>query len=598
MPQGSTAAPGFSDRRPEQTARMLRIRRFAVPRHMIERATERRLAGDWRGACAAANMDVAVDLPAIEDRYGADVAARVEDDLIHLVPDLVRWHAPRVGPTRTTLTPGQALVLNDYGLHGENAPRLHVTPHRWLFQGSQRMVLRFGPVFMRDPVHICTDHAHTGFWRGIVQSWAAARHLWDDRHTGELRERCGGDAERVPFLDPDGTPRAAGDLPGADPGPDDPAGHAEWVTMLHERGEVEAAFAAAGIELLPPGPGSEEYRKWYTVGPLDQLARMPLALTRLGPELRRLGGGRFQIPWTQHSAVLFDHDGGRRLRAAVVEFDGYDEEEREDQKELHQAEVLAEAVWRRLPDLGALREGRLPPEWLHPLVHDALFPGREARAGRDGLPCGPPEPQAPAPVRVRCRGEWHEVRFQDGVLAVPHSAQEQEREKALEALGGDVGGCFAVRKAWRTGKGRLPKVLREQRQELFDRAHHGDTQGVVRLLDLGVDPHVRDGYGRTLLHLLHLVDFEELLPRLLEAGLDLEAVEEGEQQEKRTALHRAVELDGSVELVRALLDAGARIDLLDEEETTILRLIYRAGRDDLKFLEERIEEEYPELMDY
>jgi hypothetical protein len=28
-----------------------RVRRYAVPRWMIEQATERRLAGDWRGAC-------------------------------------------------------------------------------------------------------------------------------------------------------------------------------------------------------------------------------------------------------------------------------------------------------------------------------------------------------------------------------------------------------------------------------------------------------------------------------------------------------------------------------------------------------------------
>ncbi|GAA2403258.1 hypothetical protein GCM10010191_08580 [Actinomadura vinacea] len=590
MPQG------FPGHRPEQAARLRRIRRFAVPRWMIEQAAERRQAGDWRGACAAAGLDVTFDLDGIAAEHGAEVAAAVEDDLSHLVPDLVRWHAPRVGPTRTTLTPGQTLVLNDYGLRGKDAPRLYVTPHQWLFQATQRMALRFGPI-VRDDTHICTDYTHTGFWRGVVQSWTEARHLWDDRRTAELRERCGGDAERVPFLNADGTPRAAGDLPAADPGRGDPAGHAEWVTMLHESGEVEAALAAAGIELLPPGPRSEEFRKWYTVGPLDQLARMPLALTRLEEEMRRLGGGRFQIPWTEHSAVLFDHDGDRGLRVDVVEFDGYYEVE----EELGTAEVLAEAVWRRPPDIDLLRAGRVPPEWLHPLVHDALFPAREARSGRDDLPWGPPGPEAPAPVRVRCRGEWHEVRFQDGVLAIPHSPEEQQREKALEVLGGDVGGCFAVRRAWRTGKGRLPKALREQRQELFDRAHHGDTAGVIRLLDLGIDPHVRDDAGRTLLHLLHLVDFEPLLPRLLKAGLDLEAEDQvrgNVPPAPRTALHKAIELDGSVELIRALLDAGARIDLLDDEETTIPRLIHRARRADLQFLEDRVEAEHPELMEY
>ena len=598
MPKGSAVVSGFSDRRPERTARILRIRKYAVPRWMIERSAERRRAGDWRGACAAADMDVEVDLAQVRNRYGAELAAQVEDDLHHLVPDLVRWHAPRVGPAGTTLTPGQAIVLNDYGLRGEDAPRLYVTPHVWLFNASQRMTLRFGPISLRDAPHICTDYVYVRFWRGLVQPWVAARHLWDDRHTAELRERCGGDAERMPFLNPDGTPRPEADLPGSDPGPADPAGHAEWVTMLHERGEVEAAFAAAGIELVPPGPESAKYREHYRIGPYDQLARMPLALTRLEPEMRRLGGGRFQIPWTQHSAVLFEHDGDRRLRATVVEFETYRDGVPE-LEELHRAEVLAEAVWGRLPDLGALREGRLPPEWLHPLVHDALFPGREPRTDRADLPSGPPEPRLPESVRVRCQGEWHQVRFEDGVLAIPHSAEEQEREEAMEALGGAVGGCFAVRRAWRTGEGRLPRALRELRREIFDRAHHGDTAGLERLLDLGVDPHVRDTDGCTLLHVLHLVDHERLLPRLLKAGLDLEATQEGTQGDKRTPLHRAIQMDGPEELIRALVDAGARIDLLDEDdETTIPALIDRARRGDLEWLEDRIVEEYPDLTRY
>ncbi|HEX8008318.1 MAG TPA: VWA-like domain-containing protein [Trebonia sp.] len=42
----------------EEASSWRRIRRYAVPRWMIERATERRLTGDWHGACAAANVDV------------------------------------------------------------------------------------------------------------------------------------------------------------------------------------------------------------------------------------------------------------------------------------------------------------------------------------------------------------------------------------------------------------------------------------------------------------------------------------------------------------------------------------------------------------
>ncbi|GLZ03171.1 hypothetical protein Acsp03_06380 [Actinomadura sp. NBRC 104412] len=573
MPQGNIAAGS----RPSRLARLRRIRRYAVPRWMIERATERRLAGDWRGACAAAAVDVTFDLDDIAARYGTGVAAAVEDDLLHLAPDLVRWHAPRVGPSGTTLQPGTALILNHYGEHGlegRTAPRLYLTAHPWLFQASQRLTLHFAPVEMRDAVHLCNDYPFNQFWRGIFQSWARARHLWDVRRAHELRTRCGGDDERAPFLEPDGTPRAAAKLPTSDPGAGDPVGHTEWVTMLHERGEVEAAFKAAGIELEPE---SAEYRRYNQIGALDRLARMPLALTRLEPELRRQPA-RFAVPCGVFSTLLLEHDGDRGVRAEMgpMPVGEYTEP------------VLAEARWQRLPDIDLLRDGRIPPEWLHPLVHDALCPARPSSGH------GPPGPERPEPVRVRCRGDWHEVAFEGGALRLPHSAEEREREEALAALGGEVAGCFAVQKAWRTGAGRLPKALRDQRRDLFDRAHHGDTPGVLRLLDLGMDPRVRDENGRTLLHELHMLDHEVLLPRLLAAGLDVDTPDVA----GATALHRAVELDGSVALVRALLDAGARIDLFDAEETTILRLMYRAGRKDLGFLEERIAEEHPELLDY
>ncbi|MFE0510411.1 ankyrin repeat domain-containing protein, partial [Streptomyces sp. NPDC058964] len=89
--------------------------------------------------------------------------------------------------------------------------------------------------------------------------------------------------------------------------------------------------------------------------------------------------------------------------------------------------VLAEALWRRLPDLDLMRVGGVAAEHLHPLVREALFPALQVPEG----PVGPPGPTAPAPVRVRCRGEWHEVVFRPGgLLRMPHSHQEQQRERA------------------------------------------------------------------------------------------------------------------------------------------------------------------------
>ncbi|MFE0201576.1 ankyrin repeat domain-containing protein, partial [[Kitasatospora] papulosa] len=179
-------------------------------------------------------------------------------------------------------------------------------------------------------------------------------------------------------------------------------------------------------------------------------------------------------------------------------------------------------LWRRLPDLDLVRGGQVAAARLHPLVAGALFPALEVADGA----AGPPGPKAPEPVRVRCRGEWHQVAWDGGGLRMPHAEEEQRRERALRAFGGAVTGCFAVEHAWTSASGRLPKALRAQRAELFRRAEHGDAPGVRALLDSGVDPRVRDGAGRTLLHALYLLDHEELLPRLLSAGADLEAADD------------------------------------------------------------------------
>ncbi|CAL9398286.1 hypothetical protein SUDANB6_01402 [Streptomyces sp. enrichment culture] len=558
---------------PEDAASWRRIRRYAVPRRMIEHAAERRAAGDWRGACAAAGVDVAIDLAEVAEHCGHDVTAALEDDLRHLVPDLVRWHLPRVLSGWTTLGTDRIVVLARYrpveAAEGpRSTPYLHLTTPAML-EGPQRVTLRFATV---------ADEKTAGVFGRRSEDWRYARHLWDARHTAELLERCGG-RERPPFFHPDGRPRDADELPAADPGPDDAAARAEWATLLHQRGEVLAAFAAAGIEadLTPPsGPG------WFRTGPESFLGRLALDHTRLEREVGRLRGegvgDRFLIAGDRRTHVLLEPAApGRRtgLRVRVV-----------DRDEIKDAPFLAEALWRRLPDLDLMRVGGVEPEHLHPLVREALFPALRVPDGTGG----PPGPDLPAPVRVRCRGAWHEVGFRaGGLLAMPHSDEEQQRERALRAFGGAVAGCFAVQQTWASGSGRLPKALRAQRRDLFLRAQHGDTHGVLHLLDAGVDPRVRDARGRSLLHVLHLLDHEPLLPRLLAEGLDLEARDDRE----RTPLFVAVNDGGSRALVEAFLAAGARIDVIDGSEFSLAQIVRRYKRSDLAFLRERVLEEHP-----
>lgn len=501
----------------EELRRWHQARRHAVPRWMIAQATERRLAGDWRGACAVAGVDISLD--------PVDGPPGLAEDLRHLVPDLLRWHVPRGTHSAGTMATRLHITLARY----RSGQELHVTTPS-LSEAPQRLTLRLG-----DPYDDDSEGEHA--------DWSAARHLWDARRTSELRDRGG----------------SGGD-----------------VTALYLAGRIEEAFTAAGLKLeLLPG-------RSRTDGHLEMLARMPLDVARLGPEVARLTalglkeGFCVECPEWPYTILLDPDSAGLTVRVIG---------ERADSPHIE----LTEVYWRRLPDLDLLRAGLLTPDELHPLVREALFPELPPVAS------GPLGPRLPVPVRVRCGDGWHEVVSGGGTLQLPHDEDEQRRERAMRALGGAVAGCFAVQRSWTTGLGRLPRKLRFQRRALFAHAQHGDTEAVLRLLDAGVDPHVRDGRQRTLLHVLHLVDWERLLPRLLAAGLDVNA----EDYRERTPLHHAVAAYGTPALVDALRAAGARIDVTDWEGWSLADLIRRRRRRDLAALRAEIDRDHPGIgLDY
>ncbi|MEV5654085.1 ankyrin repeat domain-containing protein [Streptomyces sp. NPDC052291] len=541
-------------------------RRYAVPRTMIETSAARRAAGDWRGACAAAGFDARIDLAKVAARYGTPVADALLADLHDLVPDLLRWHLPRILGGRSTLATDRTVLLADYdSATGGPAPgtaylHLRTVP---MVDGPQRVLLRFGPQRGRTA-------------SGGTDDWRSLGHLWRASRAGELRERVGG-AHRLPFLEADGSPLPADRLPDRDPGTGDPVARAEWLHLVYREGRVAEALAQAGIEWDATPPQMPSY---YRTAPETIVSALNLDLARLEAEVRRFAAlgtaERFQIgqDWRARAVIDFTRRGLRgRMRIGIV-----------DREAAGSAPFLPAAVWRRLPDLELLADGVVTPSELHPMVGEALFPGHRG-------PFGPPGLTLPAPVRVRCRGDWHLVRFRDGALDSPHSAQERQRENALRAFGGAVTGCFAVEHACRTGTGRLPKALAAQRRDLFLRAQHGDTDGVVALLDAGVDPHLRDGGRHTLLHVLPLLDHTALLPRLLKAGLDLEA----RDHRQRTPLSVAVSGRGSADLVRALLDAGARADVTDQTELSLEQMIRKYRRTDLRFLAEQVLAEHPDV---
>lgn len=471
------------------------MRRYGVPAGMIEVATARRLAGDWRGACAAAN--IAVDLPADAERR-ADVA----EDLRHLVPDLLRWHLPATAePLNAT---GAVTVLSRYA----DGTGLSVLGPDATTQ-PQRLRLRLGPVDA------------TSIW----QSLHLSRERWDDRHTAELLTRCGG-LTRTPFFTADGTPLPADRLGG-----DDDAGRTERVVRLLDADRAMDAWAEAGFDvdgpeylLRHPRPGltmlAERARHLARLTGADVvLAHLPSYL--IGLLLDRLDSPRPRV------RIVATHSGPP---AGVPE--------------------LPHAAHHWPPIFEQLRAGDRDPAQLHPLVGAALFPAR-------ATPTGPAAPALPAPVVIRCGAEWHEVAVADGGLRVPHPPEELSRERTLHALAGrPMPGCVAAVHGWRTRGASLPGEVLHLRRGLLRYVMHGEAHTLEALLDQGLDPATMDAQGRTLLHLLPWLFPADarlrILDRLLAAGLDVTA----RDRDGRTPLDYAERRGASRSLIRALLAAG------------------------------------------
>ncbi|GAA3232286.1 ankyrin repeat domain-containing protein [Dactylosporangium siamense] len=583
---------------------------------MIERATARRLAGDWRGACAAAAVDVDFDLAAIREVHGAETAARVEDELRHLVPDLLRWHLPR-RPADGLLRPGLLLPLALF-------PDVHAlvarTPDRFDLP-PQRITLRFERL----------DSATAG------RRDASLLHLrdrWDSRCTGELLARCGG-VTRLPFFTTTGRP-ATGDGPEA---------AVERAVLLDEDGRHADAWAAAGFDLevllFEPGwsrdridpaafrdeGGRDRARRnvverslaWLrplhaalagaagriaahlddvrAAAPVPKEPEHRLMFTPSGREAGQVvpeprpdalplhvdeHAGLVRIDVRGRCVVLDRLDTGRpRARlVAGVPYHRVDDERRRAEVaefglELDRVPRLPHVLARRPAELTALFRGAMRPDQLHPLVHAALFPAGTA-------PAPVPPPGLRDRVRVQCNHATHEVLLRDGTVHMPHPPAEIQRERMIEALGGQVQGCVAAHDGWRNPAVRMPGPMRGLRREFLTLVLHGNAAAVAAALDGGLDPRVRDERGRTLLHLLPWLTGVDLLPRLLAAGLDVHARDlNGE-----TPLHPAVDY-GSPELVRALLGAGA--DPHATSQRPYARAPIWTGRQDLAFLRDLIQ---------
>ncbi|MEW1722404.1 hypothetical protein [Streptomyces sp. NPDC093109] len=436
-------APHFAHTIPAHLLMWQRVRQYAVPPSMIETATARRAVGDWAGACAAARVDVDLDLRAVRDRHGTDLVTRLRADLRRLAPDLLRWHMPRSAPDGR-LRPGLTVSLARYRGSGMTPLRLVVrTPPAWADAGQRMSLALWEKSGIGGPGHHPHLH-HPHPYPDRRFRLDLHRHLWDAERCGDLAWRCGAD---VP---------AGLDAPAVRDVPDVP-------DVSHRSAAYDSSWAsarwAAEAELLLRAEGRS--RGAFTV--------------RLGARSRAVL--ELVAPDDSHAPTV------RPLREALPP------------QEVAALPVLPEAAARALPDLELLRAGLVASERLHPLVATALSPqatgpragGSPTAAGHSVAVVGS-APRPSDPHRVECRGEVHRIAPRDGVLAaVDHDPAQLRREELLVALGGPPLPCLRAIDAVHRDPEALPAVR--------ERLGHGDVTGALNVVEelLGPDAVLRDG---------------------------------------------------------------------------------------------------------
>ena len=210
---------------------------YGVPSAMIDAATERRLAGDWRGACAAADVELFFNPQTLRRRYGAVVAGAIADDLRTLAPELLRWHLPRSARGPGLLLAGLLIPLADYGGAGVGLTLAAATPGFALAAG-ERIVLTLLET-RSSGAWAAEEGGSSAVLQAVHRSYAERydlrrhRMFWDAGCAPGLRELCD----------------------------DDTVGGA--ILRLQDEGRGAEAWAAAGfaVTLGPSRTAPEEQRR-------------------------------------------------------------------------------------------------------------------------------------------------------------------------------------------------------------------------------------------------------------------------------------------------------------------------------------------------
>lgn len=283
-------APTFPNEIPSRLLMWQRVREYAVPPAMIANVTARRAVGDWAGACAAACIDVDLDLRAVRARHGTDLVTHLRADLRRLAPDLLRWHMPRIAPDGR-LRPGLTISLARYRISGATPLQLVVrTPPARADFGQRMSLALWEGAGNGAPGYHPHPHPDRRFRLDLH------RHLWDSGRCGELARRCGADGAPPDRSTAHDSPWAVGNWA------------AEAELLLRADGRPRGAFTVrlgarrhAVLELVAPddshAPTFRQLREPLPPRKVAALPVLPEAATRVLPDLELLRAGLVAAEW-------------------------------------------------------------------------------------------------------------------------------------------------------------------------------------------------------------------------------------------------------------------------------------------------------------
>jgi hypothetical protein len=388
---------------------------------MIAAATLRRMSGDWRGACAAADVEVQLDLDAVLARHGADITASLLGDLHALAPDLLRWHLPRASHGGGRLLGGLVVPLARYPDRGGGQRRrgggaltlVAATPDYALAAG-ERIVL----------TTLAARRAAAGA-RGSLQrySFCDQRMFWDSACAAGLADLCA-------------TRRGA-----------------QQITGLQDAGQTVEAWKAAGFRLV--ASSSERLNRRLAGVPVNLpglAGRVREALPGVGVAAIRFGGGAIVL------RGLAGLEGSPPISAELVP-----------RQVARPLPTVPDAAWMRPVDVDLLRFELIRPDELHPLVAAALVPQTAAaepaaplaatRLTDDWLYRAVPgatsfaaTPDGSAEVRVQCGPELHRIVQRDRRWQTADHQSVEARESLVTLLGGQMNPCSAAAHHLNTGR--------------------------------------------------------------------------------------------------------------------------------------------------